>query len=274
MSQYLVTSESSHWYMADGSPLHEVDKVDGSGKTATTLRHARKLGLFPSVTNITNIRNKRELNNWIKEQAILAALTTTRNEHESELDFVRRINEDSEKQSKDAAKEGARIHAVIEDYFDNGEFPDEEDKTGCAAVSGVQGVLDQFGLVVDGCEITFADKRGGFAGCVDMHCHSKATGQPAVLDFKTKDGLDRFKDKLGKPKIPSYMVDYGIQLAAYILGSEKEGAMAVTVPICRKTGDVLGIAWPKEEIERCTKIFTCECELWFAINQYDPRKVA
>ena len=271
---YLVTSESSHWYTKFGEACHEVDKADGSGKTPTTLRHARKLGLLPSVTNITNIRNKRELNQWLKEQAILAALTATRKEHEADLDFVRRINEDSEKQGKDAAAEGARLHGVIADYLTKGDDLDEGDKVGCAAVKGVCRVLDELNLAVDGCEVTFADKRNGFAGCVDLHAHHKGTGVPAVLDFKTKDGLDRFRDKFGKPKMPAYLFDYGLQLGAYILGSQKDGAMAITVPICRKTGEVLGIAWPKEEIERCTKMFMLEAELWFAINQYDPRKGA
>lgn len=274
MAQYITSSESGHWYFPDGRPAYEMDKKDGSGKTPTTLAHARKLGLLPSVTTITSIKSKKALNNWLKEQAILAALTTARKEHEADVDFVRRINEESERQGKEAAEEGARIHGVIEKYFDTGDSPADEDKVGQAAVGGVLRVLEEFGLVADSCELPFGNITEGYAGCVDLHAHHKETGRPAILDFKTKDGLDRFKDKLGRPVVPSYYFDYAIQLAAYIKGSGKDGAMAITVPICRKTGDCLGIAWTEDDMTRGLGMFQLEKELFFLENKFDPRKAA
>jgi len=239
----------------------------------TTLAHARKFKLLPSVTTITSIRNKRELNNWIKEQAILAALTTERMEHEAELDFVRRINTESEKQGKDAAEQGARIHAVLEAYFGNAVEPDGGDAVGVAAVVGMQRILTDLELDVLSCETPFGNPTEGYAGCVDMHCVRRTDKKPFVLDFKTKDGLDRFTDKYGRPTIPKYMIDYGIQGAAYIRGSGRFGATFVTVPIDRSTGNCMAIAWDDKEIERCDKIFTLEKELWFLCNNYDPRGI-
>lgn len=271
MVRILTTSESGHWYTALGEPCHEVQSADGKKMVKTTLAHARKLGLLPSVTSITNIKNKGSLNTWIKEQAILAALTATRREHESDADFVKRVAEDGDAQAKKAAEDGARIHGVIERYFDAGDSPADDDKVGQSAVAGVLRILEEFGLVADGCEIPFACVADGYAGCVDLHAHHKDTGRHAVLDFKTKDGLDRFKDKYGRPTMPSYYKDYGLQLAAYSHGSGNPDSMCISIPICRQTGDCLGIQWTQEEIDWCWRGFNLEKELWFWENKYDPR---
>ena len=66
---------SSHWYFPDGTPLHQVPRADGKGSRPTSLRDARKLGLFPSVTNVLSILAKPGLEAWKQEQAILAART-------------------------------------------------------------------------------------------------------------------------------------------------------------------------------------------------------
>ena len=270
--RYLNSSEGgSHYYTIDGKPMHEVPSADGKKMVDTTIAHARKMHLLPSVTTITSIRAKRELNMWIKEQAILAALTTTRIEHEADIDFVRRINLASEQQSKDAAEEGARIHAILESFFNRGTLTEDNDPVGREAIKGMLRIVENLELIVDGCEVPFGNPDEGFAGCVDFHAHNKDSGQPYILDFKTKDGLDRFSDKYGRPTMPKYLIDYGIQGAAYIRGSRKNGAIFVTVPIDRKTGACMAIPWDAKEITRCDEIFQLEKELWMKLNQYDPR---
>jgi hypothetical protein len=66
---------SSHWYFPDGTPLHDVPRADGKGTRPTSLRDARKLGLFPSVTNVLGVIANPGLSAWKMEQAILSALT-------------------------------------------------------------------------------------------------------------------------------------------------------------------------------------------------------
>ena len=88
----IVPRESaSHWYYPDGTPLHEVPRADGKGTRPTSLRDARKLGLFPSVTNVLSILAKPGLEAWKQEQAILAALTLPRTENEPLDEFARRV---------------------------------------------------------------------------------------------------------------------------------------------------------------------------------------
>ena len=86
----IVPRESaSHWYFPDGTPIHEVPRADGKGTRPTSLRDARKLGLFPSVTNVLGVIAKPALDAWKQEQAILAALTLPRNEGEPLDEFAR-----------------------------------------------------------------------------------------------------------------------------------------------------------------------------------------
>jgi hypothetical protein len=62
-----------HWYQPDGTPLHQVPKADGKGMRDTTLADAKKLGLLPSVTGITDIVAKPALMNWKAAQVAAAA---------------------------------------------------------------------------------------------------------------------------------------------------------------------------------------------------------
>jgi hypothetical protein len=67
-----------HWYQPDGTPLHQVPKADGKGMRDTTLADAKKLGLLPSVTGITDIVAKPALMNWKAAQVAAAAFENPR----------------------------------------------------------------------------------------------------------------------------------------------------------------------------------------------------
>ena len=99
-------SEAGHWYTADGEPAYTVERSDGKGYRNTTLRDAKKLGLLPSVTTILSLAAKPLLQNWLQQQAILAALTLPRNEGESEDDYLDRVMQDSKAQGRQAADQG------------------------------------------------------------------------------------------------------------------------------------------------------------------------
>ena len=47
-------AESGHWYQADGTPAYEIVGANGKMRP-TTLRDARKLNLYPSVTTIIRL---------------------------------------------------------------------------------------------------------------------------------------------------------------------------------------------------------------------------
>ena len=58
-----------HWYRKDGSPAHFEGKNGGD----TTLRQARKLELYPSVTTVGQVRHKQGLVFWLQQEAALTA---------------------------------------------------------------------------------------------------------------------------------------------------------------------------------------------------------
>jgi len=122
--------ESAHWYDAKtGLPCHEQPKKDGTGMTPTTLAHARKLGLVPSVTNVlSEILRKRNLESWLIEQACLTVLTAPRKDGENLDEFVRRVLQDEEQhraESQAAMDLGSEIHAAIAGMVAGAEIPPE-----------------------------------------------------------------------------------------------------------------------------------------------------
>ena len=64
----------SHWYLQDGRPFHEIANASGTGNRPVTLRDARKVLAFPSVTNVLGVLAKPGLDAWKIEQGIMAAL--------------------------------------------------------------------------------------------------------------------------------------------------------------------------------------------------------
>ena len=110
---------SSHWYITDATsiqPYHSVPyagKRGANGETrSTTLRDARKVNAFPSVTNILSILHKEFLVAYKINQAILAALTLPKITGETEDDFAQRVVTDSREHAASAARLGSRLHEI------------------------------------------------------------------------------------------------------------------------------------------------------------------
>jgi hypothetical protein len=196
-------SESGHWYTKDGQPAYQCERADGKGLRNTTLRDAKKLGLLPSVTTILGVAAKPGLQNWLQQQAILAALTLPRSEGESESDYLSRVLSDSKAQGRDAADRGTQIHGVLEAFFDQVLL--EQVPEYCRNVENAL-------KTAVGNRLWLSEKSAshelGFAGKVDLHAKGdKVKGiLPVVCDFKTKEVL--------LEKIVPYE-DHIMQIAAY-----------------------------------------------------------
>jgi hypothetical protein len=119
---------SAHYYRLDGSPCHEVQKADKSGMTKTTLAHARKFNLLPSVTTILRLLDKPQLNAWKTEQAVLAVLTAKRLPDEGDDAFVARVLHEEEQQDQEAKiarEKGTALHDGLMLYFGGEAYPEE-----------------------------------------------------------------------------------------------------------------------------------------------------
>jgi hypothetical protein len=198
-----MSNESSHWYDKEGNPFYTIERADGKGVRNTTLRDAKKLGLLPSVTTILSVAAKPGLQNWLQQQAILAALTLPRKENESEADYLDRVVNDSKAQGREAADRGTYIHGILESFFDG--ILLESIPEYCRNA-------EKELKVAFGNRLWIPEKSGshelGFAGKVDLHAKGdKVKGIPGVVcDFKTKE--------VPLEKVVPYE-DHIMQIAAY-----------------------------------------------------------
>jgi len=229
--------ESTHWYAADGSPAYTIIGKNGKERN-TTVKDARELGLFPSVTTIMGVMAKPGLNTWLQQQVLLAALTLPRLPDEAEADWLTRVMQDAKSTGRDAADRGTRMHGVLESFYRSAEpsvWPDyviETDRT----------MLEHFGQKSWIAETSAADY--GYAGKVDLWCPE---GDGIVIDFKTKEGsLD---------KVAVYH-EHLMQLAAYrvLLGVPKARTANVFL---NERGDVQIIEHDNDDLNKAFECFKC-----------------
>lgn len=111
-------SESGHWYDRSANLIDGVPYKSGAKKGQTrkpTLADARERDLAPGCTTIIRCASAPALVKWQIDQAILAALTLPRADGETEDDWLARVHQDRQEHAKQAAEEGTRIHAAIQD---------------------------------------------------------------------------------------------------------------------------------------------------------------
>ena len=97
-----------HWYDLDGN------LIDFSLRSKANKKLFADGNVMPSITSVIGQLGKPGLEKWKQEQVILAALTLPRENSETDMDFAKRIIEDSREKSKQAAELGSTIHNLIE----------------------------------------------------------------------------------------------------------------------------------------------------------------
>ena len=267
----LIRRESaSHWYSPTGEACHTVPRADGMGERSATLRDARKLNLFPSVTNCLGVLAKPGLDAWKQEQAILAALTLPRNDGESLDDFARRVVTDMSEQVDAAADLGSAIHAACEVYAQSAALPESPEIA--QLFEPVRQWFDADVVRIASVEEAVVHGEYGYAGRVDMVAKLRCTGDWAVVDFKTQ----RIKlDAKGQPK-PNFYETWPMQLEAYrqaILhaGTGKQPRDIVSLVINSQCPmPVIPKVWPREEQLAYWRAFLNARNLWVWLKGYDP----
>jgi len=70
-----VPTAPAHWYRASGTPLHTIEMTNG-GERNTTLRDARKMNLFPSVTTVLkDVLVNYGVQKWLRNTLLESAYT-------------------------------------------------------------------------------------------------------------------------------------------------------------------------------------------------------
>jgi hypothetical protein len=244
-----VATEGGHWYDRAGLPCYTVKDAKGNDRP-TTLRDARKLGLVPSVTGITKIMAAPGLDTWKQRQVLMAALTLTRTDGETDDAWVARIMEDSKAQAKAAAERGTAVHTAIEQSLRGHSFEFVEHVEAVGAGLRERDV----DLSCGNPEHSFAH-ADGFGGKVDWHNDS------TVVDFKTKDSIG---DKTAKELAYD---EHACQLAAYAYGLGIVAPRCLNVFVGVTDCKVVVHEWDPVAIERGLRMFKLCLALWKEKNR-------
>src|SRR5262245_46257086 len=211
----------SHWYLRDGRPFHEIANASGTGNRPVTLRDARKVMAFPSVTNVLGVLAKPGLDAWKIEQGIMAALTLPKAPGEPLDVFARRVVEDMGEQVEKAVDFGSAIHNACEVYALNKQVPTDPALLAC--FEPWRRWFDENVERIGSIEQVFVHSEHGYAGRVDMVALLKGIGW-CVVDFKTQ----RVKRSAKGEAKPTFYEAWPLQLAAYRQAVLATGAKSVT----------------------------------------------
>ena len=309
---------ASHWYLVDDNSVksyHSVPYTGARGKKGetrrTSLRDARKVGAFPSVTNVLSILHKEFLVAYKVNQAILAALTLPRLDGESADEFGKRVAADSKEHAASAARLGNRLHEVGAAWLTgktaNGEGAIEEGemvegrclKTVSAPMIELLYKITPTGLLTDEKFSEFPISHPlGFGGTCDglvwldpseiivkekleAAGYGHLTKKPLIVmaDIKSRGSASK--------KAPVYETDV-LQLAAYLhaipttpnLGFPMTTENTPVANIMISTHPKAGtdgywsadlIIHPKDEIDKAWEIFKNAHALWCWVKNYNPQ---
>lgn len=263
----LIKERASHWYAWDGEKFtsaHDVPNKSKPGEVRkTTLGDAKKLGLFPSVTNVLAIMSKPELERWKIQTAIEASLTLPLQPGEPLDRFADRVVADMDTQSEKAREFGTAIHEWIIAFLMGTETPAPELAEWTAgfrewALTNVESVI--------GVEQTVGNLAEGYAGRLDLQAYIVGHGR-SVLDTKTQ-GI-KPNDK-GERK-PNFYKEFPLQLAAYGGCVRQKGALPSLLTLVIDSGSPGPVhlkAW--ENGERHKAAWDHAFALWKYQKDYEP----
>jgi len=276
MSALVKTDISSHWYLRDGTPFHEVPNKSKPGEMRpTTIRDAQPVRAVPSVTNILGMIDKPAIANYRVEQGILASLTLPRLPGESDEDFAHRVVEDSEAHMKSSQKAGTGIDEACKRWIVDRSIDDEFAPYVRAFAEWFKR-FDGLRSIVD---VRIVDLADGYAGTADGIVFENDR-QFWVYDIKSQDV--KIDKRTGKPA-PGFYPEWPEQLAAYCAGFEEMNPMleclgAFSAVVDRKLIDGESRVFPKQylpiNLGLSLSTFQAAATIWRNRKGYDPRETA
>jgi transposase len=247
-------TSGGHWYALDGTPRYTITGKNGKER-GTTLRDAREHALVPSVTTIIRMAAAPALEKWKRNQVLLSALTLPRAASEAEMDWLARVEQDWQKQGRQAADKGTAIHGAIERHY-RGEMPDADYWDWVKVTRNV--IENTCGHDnVWSAERSFAHPLG-YGGKTDLH------SAQWVLDFKSKDGIEDAK----------VYDDHAMQLAAYRRGLNVPNARCGIVFIDRQQPSARLVEVSADDLSTGLAMFDALLAFWQAKTGYYPMRAA
>lgn len=249
----------SHFYDEHGNPRHFEGK-DGAG---TTLREARKLGLYPSVTTVLQVVSKYQLEMWKQREAAKAAALVAIQNPLAEFNdewAADVINTAAKERMEATADVGTEIHDALERYG-MGQDVAPEWLPACEAVNALILEKTGYGIRDFDNEVSFCDTDHGYAGKCDL------SGHGWVIDYKSKDAKDIKPNMRGWP-------DQAEQLAAYARGLEMPATSTrianVFVARAHDGDGPWPCAWFEHKDDHAWDRFSLALTLWQVSKKYGP----
>ena len=249
-----------HWYTASGLPLHT--QPDGKN---TTLRHARKQQLFPSVTTLLGILDKPQLTKWKTDKCIEESFYKRPQEGEEVQDYKNRIHHSLKGEQKEITSFGTRVHNQIENV-NNGTFDSTEDPDVFPYIDHFIRWSQKHMKEVYSAEKVVVNKKVGYAGTVDLVCQVKHNKFPTMLiDYKTQNI---------KGNKPTFYDTWAYQLAAYRRCFKPMPAcMSLVINSAKPEAPVMKV-WSSKELKDAWNIFKKAVEIWQISKGYKPKPEA
>ena len=250
-----VTSSGQHWYTLTGEACH----VQPDGKN-TTLRHARKQNLVPSVSGILGMVEKTHLTKWKCDQMVKKCIDNPHIDGESERDYIDRIHGYAKIDQHKILDFGNRVHKAIEE-FNLGKFDESKDPEIWPWLETYVRWANERLVRVMAVEKTVVSNRWGFGGTIDLIAEVRGIRGNVIIDYKTQEYAG-FK--------PKFRDTYVHQLAAY-RKTMRPNPMCISLVINRSTP--LPIAekiWSASELQRGWRLFQAANALWRESKKYEP----
>jgi hypothetical protein len=262
-----------HFYYSDGTPAYTIPKKSGKGEKCPTIKDARELGLYPSVTTIIgDVKRKPAMENWRLwkyGEAVWNDLWGPSPKHlEHDITFNpwhSRNKEEAFASVETAADIGTQIHLIVESVINNVEIPDVEMEVSPELMVGFSEVWNGLGLRVEKTEYNTVHPLG-YAGRGDLVA-SDEVGY-VFVDWKTRD------TKPGKPI--DFYSELPVQLAAYSKAYLDKLPHAhlprlISVVISRnEQGRVEYREWPQSQFKHYWSSFIGLFHNWCGDNEYWP----
>ena len=237
--------------------------------TQPTIKHARDLGLLPSVSEIKSILHSHMLEDWKIEQAVKQCIETPwppdakKDDEDAVAMYIAEVRKNAGSIARDAADQGKEYHAVIYEAITSSFTKLPTHPPHLAFVESVAKYIKENAIREISCERFLASRTLGYAGTPDFSGHSEKLMLPVILDYKT---VEMYKPD-GKRKFKVPHDSWMIQLGAYENLTGKN-SLLVQVVVDRATGETEFIP---HKMDVWGRAFTGIFEAWCVLNNYDPR---
>ena len=245
-----------HWYDTSGLAAHK--QPDGRN---TTLRHARRQNLLPSVTTIIGQLEKPQLTKWKADKCIASAYERPPREGETVRDYQNRIHQSLKDEQTEILDFGTRIHKAIEDVNNNTFDGTQSPELFPFVEPFIRWSMNRLKQVT-AVEKTVVNPQHGYGGTVDLYCVLHGENRPiTIVDYKTQNV------KNGKV---NFYESWGYQLAAYRKCFKPVPQCVSLVINSNEPSEVVEKVWTAKELQSSWRIFSRLCRIWQDIRNYYP----